>query len=60
MDMTACRPKKSIRKHFYVLYLSNFSQVKNRHNLYLLDKQIIAFIEHSSPAEKIAGGEHGT
>ena len=58
MDMTACRPEKSLRKHFYVLHLSNLSQVKNMHNLYLIDKQIIAFFERSSPAEKTAGGEH--
>ena len=58
MDMTACRPEKSLRKHFFVLHLSDFSQLKNRRNLYLLDKQIIAFFERSSPAEKSAGGEH--
>ena len=29
MDMTACRPEKSLRKHFFVLHLSNISQVKN-------------------------------
>ena len=37
MDMTACRPEKSLRKHFFVLHLSNFSQVKNMQNLYLPD-----------------------
>ena len=47
MDMTACRPEKSLRKHFFVLHLSDFLQVKNRRNLYLLDKQIIAFFERS-------------
>ena len=41
MDMTACRPEKSLRKHFYVLHLSDFSQVKNMKNLYLLDNQLI-------------------
>ena len=47
MGMTACRPEKSLRKHVFVLHLSNFSQVKNRNDLYLLDKQIIAFFERS-------------
>ena len=59
MDMTVCRPEKSLRKHFFVLHLSNFSQVKNRHDLYLPDMQVIAFSERSRPAEKTAGGEHG-
>ena len=44
MDMTACRPEKSLGKHFFVLHMPNFSQVKNRHDLYLLDKQVIAFL----------------
>ena len=41
MDMTACRPEKSLRKHFYVLHLSDFPQVKNMQNLYLPDNQLI-------------------
>ena len=58
IDMTAWRPHKILWKHSFVLHLSDFLQVKNIHNLYLLDRQIIAFFERSSPAEKTAGGEH--
>ena len=58
MDMTACRPEKSLRKHFYVLHLSNFSQVKNMQNLYLPDNQLIIIYTCSWPVEKSAGGEH--
>ena len=46
-------------KQFRVLHLSNFYQVENMLNLYLFDKQMIAFSERSWPAEKTAGGEHG-
>ena len=29
MDMTACRPKKSLRKHFFVLHLQKKQQWEN-------------------------------